>query len=733
MIKKHIFLLVIFLFSISISQAKEGMWIPYLISQLNADDMKAMGMEISPDDIYSVNHSSLKDAIVHFNLGCTAELISSKGLLLTNHHCGYSQIQSHSSLENNYLKDGFWAMSQEQELKNPGLIAAIIKYMEDVTDEALAGVSSDLDMQARDEKIKANIDALLEERNKETDYDLSVKPFFYGNQYILIAREIFKDVRLVGAPPSSIGKYGADTDNWMWPRHTGDFSIFRIYANKDNLPADVSDENVPYKPVQHLKINVNGFKPNDFTMVYGFPGSTQEYLPSTEVANIINVYNPARIAIRDVLLETLDAKMRKDEATRIKYAAKYAGISNSWKRWKGEILGLRETKGVEKKERLEEQFSLALLENPELNKKYGNVLPNLKELYEERKPYMLERYHYIEIGYFGIELLHHLLSYRSIVSLSGEELKEKAAQRAEGLEESFYKDYDASLDMKAAVTLLPVYLNQVKTEPIPEIIKELKEMDQEDQEEYIRELFEESIVLEDPAEWRELLANNPEKAIKKLKKDEAYKLSLAMIGHYFEALNASVKEIDNKIEYLQGQYVMALQEVLPLKKFYPDANSTLRVAYGKVQGYEPKDAVVFNPQTYLSGVIAKYIPGDYEFDLPQKLIDLYESKDYGRWGEGGKMPVCFIASNHTTGGNSGSPALNARGELIGLNFDRAWEGTMSDMNYDISRCRNIMVDIRYVLFIVDKFAGASYLINELDLAESTKEREAAHEVELMEG
>ncbi len=732
MFKRYFLAGVLFIFSLTSSQAREGMWIPYLIGQLNAAEMKTMGMEITAEDIYSLNNSSLKDAIVHFNFGCTAELISSKGLLLTNHHCGYSQIQSHSTLENNYLKEGFWAMSQEEELKNPGLVAAIVKYMEDVTNEALQDVNDQMSAAEREVQIKNNLEALLEGKRKETEYDLSVVPFFYGNQYILVAREVFKDVRLVGAPPSSIGKYGADTDNWIWPRHTGDFSIFRIYAGKENQPADISDDNIPYRPARHLTINANGFDLNDFTMVYGFPGRTQQYLPSNEVANTVDVYDPARIAVRDVLLEILDAKMRQDEATRIKYATKYASISNAWKKWKGEIIGLKETKAIAGKEAFEKQFTEALKKRPQLFQKYGDVLNELKNLYEERKPVMLERYHYIEIGYYGNELFRHMLSYRSMAAVSEEKLAKLAESRAGSLER-FYKNYDVELDRQAALALLPTYIGQVKTEPIPQIIKELQNMKPEKQGKFIGKLFEKSIVLNDPVKWQEMLEENPEKAVKKVKKDKAYQLSVAMYDHFIEVLNASVDEMNSRIDHLQGQYVIALQKAFPDRDFYPDANSTLRVAYGKVDGYEPRDAVYYQSQTYLSGVIAKYIPGDYEFDLPQKLIDLYNNKDYGRWGEEDKMPVCFIASNHTTGGNSGSPALNGRGELIGLNFDRVWEGTMSDINYDLSRCRNIMVDIRYILFIVDKFAGAGYLIDELDIAENDEITEDTPLEESIEG
>lgn len=708
-------LAVLIVFSSISTSAKEGMWLPFLIGQLNASEMTQMGMEITADDIYSLNNSSLKDAIVHFNEGCTAELISSKGLLLTNHHCGYSQIQSHSSLENNYLKDGFWAMSAEEELRNPGLTASIVKYMEDVTNLVLDGVSEGMDDEARQDKMRENVEAILAER--EGEYKLEVTPFFYGNQYILIAKEVFNDVRLVGAPPSSIGKYGADTDNWVWPRHTGDFSMFRVYASADNKPSDVSDENVPYTPVQHLKVNLGGYKPGDFTMVYGFPGTTSQYLPSNEVQNIMEVIDPARIVIRQQILEILDRKMRVNAATKIQYSSKYASISNGWKKWIGETKGLRETGAVAKKEAMEKEFMARVGRNLKWKESYSELLPQMMKLYDERNDIELERYVYLESNYFGNEFVRHLLGYRRLIQLYEEESEdlaseaEKTADRIGG----FYEDFDAELSREVMKAVLPGYLKAVKSEPISEYIIELRGYSAEALNKFVDEMYDDLLLVTDPEAWQELLRDKPEKAMKALAKSDAMTYTMAGWNHYLEVIRPQIMGLNEQILPLQAQYVRALQEVFPEKRIYPDANSTLRLAYGKVEGYEPMDAVYYSPQTYLSGVIAKYVPGDYEFDLPSKLVELYESKDYGQYAEGDRMPVCFIASNHSTGGNSGSPALNGRGELIGLNFDRAWEGTMSDYNYDISRCRNIMVDVRYVLFIVDKFAGAGYLVEEMDI------------------
>ncbi len=694
--------------------AKDGMWIPYLISQLNEGEMQDMGMQLSAEDIYSVNHSSLKDAIVHFNGGCTAQLISAKGLLLTNHHCGYSQIQSHSSVEKDYLKNGFWAMNGKEELRNKKLTAAIVKYMKDVTNEVLEGVNSQMSPEERAASVAANIKKLIAANQDE--YKLEVKPFFFGNQYILIAKEVFRDVRLVGAPPSSIGKYGSDTDNWVWPRHTGDFSIFRVYANAQNKPADVSDDNVPYTPNQFLKVNIGGVQNGDFTMVYGFPGTTDEYLPSNEVQNIMEVYDPMRIAIRDEIIAVLDKKMRTDDATRIKYASKYARVSNAWKKWSGEIVGLRATRALEKKQAFEAEFEKAILADPKLSAQYQSVLPNLKNMYEDRKEILTERHAFVEGLYFGVEMFRNMLSYRTLVEAyesSDSTFEEMAANKAKALS-GFYKNYDSELDEKVMEKLLPIYLSYINHQPLPDIIDKLKKGTSEEVSLYVKEVFS-TMALSNSEDWINLLQNKPSKAIKILKNSAAYNFSTAAFNHFVEVINPEYRSYMGLIENSQREYLKALQAVLPNKRFYPDANSTLRVSYGKVDGYQARDAVNYFSHTYLEGVVAKYKPADYEFDLPQKLIDLYETKDYGPYAEKGKMPVCFIASNHTTGGNSGSPVLNAKGELIGLNFDRTWEGTMSDYNFDEKRCRNIMVDLRYVLFIVDKFAGAGYLVNEMEL------------------
>ncbi len=710
--RKLITLIAMVLISFSTVRAQEGMWIPSLLEQLNEEEMQGMGMELSAQDVYNINNSSLKDAIVHFNGGCTSELISPNGLLLTNHHCGYSSIQSHSSVENDYLKDGFWAKSRKEELANPNLSATLIKSIDEVTDKVLAGVTEEMTEEERNNVIKDNVRVIKEAAIEGTHYEAIVKPYYHGNQYYLIITEVFKDVRLVGAPPSSIGKFGSDTDNWVWPRHTGDFSIFRIYAGKDNKPAEYSEENVPYTPKHYLPVSTSGIKEGDFTMVYGFPGRTDEYLPSYAVDYIMNVQNPAKIKLRETALNIMDKKMRVDDATRIKYASTYASIANGWKKWIGENIGLKQTNAIKRKKELEKTFLAKLTDD---QKEYGEALLKFEDLYKQRAYYAQARDYLIEVAFVSPDVISYAANFNGLFRVTSEEDQNVVIEKLKSGIKGHYKNYDAEIDQKVVGELLSHYYNDLKPGQYTPYLQEVYETFDGDFNRYAEVMFEDSYLVSQER-TEELLSMKPKKILKKLKKDPAYMLYKAMLDHYRGEIAPKYSELEDKIALNQRVYMKGLMEVFPEKRFYPDANSTLRIAYGQVKGYEPLDAVRYGYQTYLDGVMAKYVPSDYEFDLPKKLIELYESKDYGPYAdENGKMPVCFIGSNHTTGGNSGSPAINGKGQLIGLNFDRGWEGTMSDINYDISRCRNIMVDIRYVLFIVDKFAGAGYLIDEMTL------------------
>jgi hypothetical protein len=710
---KKIILLVVCSFSRFFALADEGMWLPQLLQALNEADMKKRGMKISAADIYSINKGSLKDAIVSLGGFCTAEVISDQGLLLTNHHCGFDAIQNHSSVERNLIQNGFWASGFGEELTNPGLTATFIVRIEDVSAQILKNLRAEMTEKERTSEIEKNITAFRNSYKKEETQELLIRSFFEGNRYYLFVTETFRDVRLVGAPPSSIGNFGKDTDNWMWPRHTGDFSLFRIYANKDNKPAAYSPDNIPYKPKRSLKISLSGVKEGDFTMVFGFPGRTMQYLPAAAVKQIMTVNDPARIAIRDEVLRIMDGFMRKDEKIRIQYAAKYASIQNAYKKWKGEVLGLESRNAIGKKQEYEKTFMKRVNANAALKEKYGKLLPELNSSISEFEKYGLARDYYSEIMP-RIELLTVAGIFQGLLAA----IEKKPEDRNKLIEESkerlkdLFKEYDIQVDKTLFTALISKYAKEQRPEFVSNQLAIIIDSLGDDFNAITNEVYLKSD-LHSVEKCLQLLELSPEKLNMMINGDPAMRIYRDMTKTYAERAAAGISEWQTKINKLQRSYMAAQMEVFKEKKFYPDANSTLRVAYGNVKGYKPKDAVKYNWYTYLDGVMEKYKPGDYEFDVPAKLRELYEKKDYGRYGIKGKMPVCLIASNHTTGGNSGSPVMNANGELIGLNFDRVWEGTMSDLNYDPEICRNVMVDIRYVMFIIDKFAGAQNLVKEI--------------------
>ncbi|ESU20108.1 hypothetical protein FCR2A7T_15180 [Flavobacterium cauense R2A-7] len=711
--------LLIILFVIPIYAQQGGMWIPSLLKGMNETEMRNLGMKISADDIYSVNHSSLKDAVPHFDGGCTAEVISPKGLILTNHHCGYDNIQSHSSVEHDYLTNGFWAYKMEDELPNKDLFVTFIVKIEDVTNKVLEGVVNLPTEAEKQKKIQDNISMLSKTLPKEAWQENSIRTFYDGNQYILFLTETFRDVRLVGAPPSSIGKFGSDTDNWVWPRHTGDFSLFRIYADKNNRPAEYSKDNVPYTPKHFFPVSVKGVQENDFTMVMGYPGRTQEYLPSYAVEQIMNSLDPARIEVRDRALKVQDGFMRKDNAIKIQYASKYASVANYWKKWIGEVKGLKKSNAVGIKQQFEKNFS------EKINKagkqaEYGNLLAEFKTNYEAIAPYALAREYYTEVVLRNTEILsfgYRLYQLEQVYNTKGEQaFNDRKANLITGFE-SLYKDFNANVDEKVFEQLISLYAKKSPQQFLPETVKNINP-------EYSAKTIFTNSKLTSYNGLKELLQGDTKTVLEKMNQDPAFILVKTIADAYTKNVATKYDELNLKNIALQRTYMKAILELSPKSaRIFPDANSTLRVTYGKVKGYQPSDAVTYAPMTYLDGVMEKYVPGDYEFDVPKKLIDLYNAKDYGQYADkNGKMPVAFIATNHTTGGNSGSPALDANGNLIGLNFDRVWEGTMSDIHYDPSICRNIMVDIRYVLFIVDKYAGAKNLIEEMKLVKPVKKK-----------
>jgi len=690
--------------------AGEGMWLPLLLKILNEEEMQAMGMKLTAEDIYSINKGSLKDAIVHFGGFCTGEVISEKGLILTNHHCGYSAIQSHSSVENNLLKDGFWAKSNSDELANPGLFARFIDRMEDVTEKALEGVTDDLSSVDRQSIIDKNLEAIKATYELSEFEDVIIRPFYNGNQYFSFVTVTYNDVRLVGTPPESIGKFGADTDNWVWPRHTGDFALFRIYAGTNNEPANYNEENKPYNPKHSLPISLDGVEEDDFTMVFGFPGRTNQYLPGSAVKQIVETLNPAKIEIRDNALKILDSHMRADESVRIQYASKFARIANYWKKWIGENQGLKKTNALEKKKKFEEEFLNKNADNPEIR----SILPRFEQLYKANEPYAYTRDYYSEVANRNIELLSLTGIMKRLIDRyenNGADEYNSYLQRVKGYLDGFYKNYRPEIDREVFASLTQMYVENVNDMYTPQSLKiASRSMDR-----FSKELYGQSSFA-DADKMMGILSLPPVSAIEKIKTDPVFILGEEWSSLIDEKVNVPYNRNKAQIDELQRKYMKAIIETFPKKRFYPDANSTMRVSYGQVNGYVPRDGVYYTPVTHLDGVIEKYKPGDYEFDVHPKLIELAESKDYGDYADSnGKIPICFLGSNHTTGGNSGSPAIDAHGNLIGLNFDRVWEGTMSDINYDKSICRNIMVDARYILFVVDKFAGAGHLIEEMNL------------------
>lgn len=702
-----IFILLFFGFT-NLSKGDEGMWIPLLIEKFNIQDMQDNGFKLSAEDIYSINQACIMDAVVIFGGGCTGELVSDKGLLLTNHHCGYGAIQRHSSIEHDYLTDGFWAMSQQEELPNPDLKVTFLNSIEDVTKKVLKGVKNDFSEKERQELISENIKTIVEDAIGETGLKASVKPFYYGNQYFMFIYKEYKDIRLVGAPPSAIGKFGGDTDNWMWPRHTGDFSIFRIYADKDNNPAEYSADNVPYKPEKFLPISIKGINEGDFTWVLGYPGGTNYYITSDAIKLTKEIRNPNRIKVRDKRIEIMNSYMDANDTIRIKYASKNAGASNSWKRWKGEIIGLNRLNTYEKKRDLEVQFNEWAGKKDE----YKDVVSELSKVYNESEDYVVASDYYWE-SVRSVEIVRFASRFDRLIEIVETEKEEVFAKEIESLNKtmkSFYKDYVKAIDKDIFNELLPMYFSNVDQKFFPEI----EETALNNPEVFIESLYESTVFTNQ--ERMHILLETKE-GIKELSNDPVYKFHKAFNKVFVDKVYPISDTLNRRAQLLYRSYMKGLMKMQKDKVLFPDANFTMRVSYGKVAGFAPRDAVEYKYYTTLDGVIEKDNPNIYDYDVPEKLKEVYKAKDFGRYEVNGTVPVCFIATNHTTGGNSGSPVLDAEGNLIGLNFDRAWDGIMSDMEFDPERSRNVTLDIRYLLFIVDKFAGAGHLLEEMTIIE----------------
>ena len=676
-------------------RADEGMWLPSLISGRIAD-MQAKGFRLSAEDIYSVNQASLKDAVVLFGGGCTGELVSPEGLLLTNHHCGYYQIARHSSVEHDYLKDGFWAMTREQELPCPGLTVSFLDRMEDVTATVLKEIPDRAAPAWRDSVVRARSAELVKEACAGGGgLEAAVEPLYYGNQYFLFVYKVYRDIRLVGAPPSSIGKFGGDTDNWMWPRHTGDFSIFRIYADAAGQPADFDAANVPYHPRKFFKISTAGVKEGDFTFIYGNPGSTQEHITGEAVRWIGEVADPERIALRDLRLDIIKSYMAQSQELRIRYSSRAASVSNAWKKWQGESLGIRRMKTVAAKKAYEERFR-----KWSAGTDYEGVVERIDSLLRLQEPYDFARFYYQETA-SQIDLP----KFATGIVKGLSEAPDKVAASAK----SFYANYGPEMDKETFIAMMDMFEKRVPESFKPDYFKE--QMNLYGTVSAWADAFFSESVFADP----ERVAALKKKDLAALKKDPVVRFDSAFSAWYQQAVLPEWKRLGVETnllmrDYMRGQMMMGDGEAL-----YPDANLTLRVAYGHVEGYSPSDGVYYTPVSTVKGVMEKDNPEIFDYDIPQSLRDMYaKSVAEDPAGVGiGSVPVCFLATNHTTGGNSGSPVINADGNLIGINFDRVWEGTMSDIVFDPDYCRNISLDIRYLLFVVRELGHANHLLDEM--------------------
>jgi hypothetical protein len=697
-------------FSIFFAKAEEGMLIPSIIAAFHSD-MQAMGMKLTPEQLYSVNQSSIKDAIIHFGGGCTAEIVSKKGLLLTNHHCGYSQIQSHSSLEKDYLKNGFWAKNLKEELPNQGLTASRIVRIEDVTESVLFGTKG-LNQFEKLSKIAANIQQVEDDFLKGTNYTAEIKAFDYGNSYYCLIKETFYDVRLVGTPPNSIGKFGGDTDNWVWPRHTGDFSVFRIYVGPDNKPAEYNEKNIPYTPLHFLPIAAGNRVEGEFTMVYGFPGTTEQHLSSENIRYIMEKERPARIKMREKSLSVIDAAMRSSDEIRIQYAAKQASIANGYKKWIGQIDGLRRLNAVQVKQDSERKYIDKSLSNEDWKNKYSTVIPKMNELIKANAEFDFGYAMTIEYVFIGPEF--YKMTRNMFDLVSNFEKYEEAGNLQDVVNknketvEGFFKNYNKNVDQGIFNLLHEEFLSQMK----PEFIS--ANVSKNNTQTWSNLIFTKSIMT-DKEKLLDFYNKFSKKSLKSIEKDPAFLLYKELINNYQLNILPGLRGLRIQMDELIKDYIEGKQKMFPDDKHWPDANSTLRITYGKMEGSIPRDGMTYTSHTTIDGIIEKYYTGNPDFELLPRMLELYEKKEYGDYGQDGTLWVCFTGSNHTTGGNSGSPVLNANGHLMGLNFDRSWESTMSDYMFDPMRCRNITVDIRYVMWVMDKYAGAKHLVDEMEL------------------
>lgn len=698
-------------------RADEGMWLLHMLKKINEAEMKNMGLNLSAEEIYSINQASLKDAIVMLNGGmCTAEVISSEGLVLTNHHCAYGAIQSFSSPEDDILTNGFWAMSKDQEKHIKDFEVSFLVRIDDVTARALENVTAEMSEDQRQATIGGNIQAIQAGAVEGTDYTAQVKSFFYGNEYYLFVYNTYRDVRLVGTPQESIGKFGGDTDNWMWPRHTGDFALLRIYADAENNPADFAAGNKPYSPKRHLKVSVDGVKNGDFTMVMGYPGSTDRYLSSHGVEQAIDIYNPSVVEVRDLKLKTMKKHMDADLGVRIKYASKYASTANYWKYYIGQTKGLKRLNVYDQKKALENEFEAWVGQNDRRKQQYGDALRLISEYYKATEPTVKSAVYAREAGLLGSDIALHAFrfsrTFDAAMAKKDDADSKQILESARKLGEQFYKDYDQNLDRDVLTNMLTLYRNNIDKAFLPDIFDHIDKKYKGSIDRFVADMYKRSFMV-DQAKYEAFLDNPKQKTYDN---DLAVMLGRSMFGAY-AALGQDPAQAKKDRGY--RLFVDGLRQMKSDKNFYPDANSTMRLTYGTVGDYYPADAVHYDYITTAKGILEKYDPKDFEFGVPQELLDLLNKGDYGRWAnENGDLVVCFISNNDITGGNSGSPVINGNGDLIGLAFDGNWEAMSGDITFEPELQRTISVDIRYVMFIIDQLAGAKNLIEEIDFVKA---------------
>jgi len=731
--KKFTFLFVLlFVFQGINLKADEGMWLPMFIDRLNYTDMQKLGLQLTPEEIYSVNQSSLKDAIVGLasspnprGFFCTGEIVSAEGLMFTNHHCGYDAIQKHSSVEHDYLADGFWAMSREEELPNEELTASILVRMEDITDSIIPQLNDTMSSSERKDVAGKIIKRITKTNKEDGKYNVVIKSFFEGNEYYMFVYQVYKDIRLVGAPPSSIGKYGGDTDNWMWPRHTGDFSIFRIYTAPDGSPAEYSEENIPLNPKHFLPISLDGVEKGDFSMIWGFPGGTERFLTSYGVQFKMDYYYPPIIESFGEKLAAWKLHMDADKEVRIKYASDYAVVANGWKYFIGQDKGISNLDVVGEKQAFEKRFINWVNESDGRKERYGSVLSDIEKIYQGREAGIKPLIYASISGVGGAGIIEYAQEFTGLQTLlqqlKDEKDKDKKAKKqlkiekaADGLKETaaeHFKNYDSATDEEVLAVMTNIYYEKLPSDLHPEYLDKMLSKFDNDYYAFARYIFDESFL----SDQNNVIAYLEDPDLKEINKDPAFQLMQGFMQKIMEA-SANYDKRSEEMQKAERLYVEGVRKMENDKKFYPEANSTLRFSYGTVQDYYPKDAVNYSHVTHLSGVMEKEDPENDEFIVSARLKELYELKDYGPYAnEDGRLVVCFLTNNDITGGNSGSPVVNAKGELIGLAFDGNWEAMSSDIAFAHELQRTIVVDSRYVLFIIDKFAGAGHLVDELTI------------------